>query len=304
MPNPTSSKRRIGRCNLLKRQFGDTQCNRRHCRNVAFDAHRMGKVYNTLNAVILDQLGRHRVHRIGQSVLQRDHFAILHITVVRAPRVLAFRHVNAGLLVGQLSARVQSQPHCSGVYEGLKGGPHLAPRLAHIVKLRPLVIQISDPSFDLSIVGVNAHQAGMQEGLLMANAVHRGHQGVHPTADAHHASLGLFLELGIQLAAGHDRPNVTTPALFWPTEMNALICTVPFGDVKSWARALWTLLAHGQAIPAALHQCPVQDAVLFFGQNVLREKRPSRNLAAVRPGCAGSPLPRRSAGGGCPRSYG
>ena len=274
MVHAAARERGIGTGHLHQRQLGHPEGDGRHGGNLRLDPHRVGQLHHPVHPIVLDELGGDRVHGIGQRILERDHLPVGEVAVFGAPGVLSLRHLDAGLLVGQFRAGVEPQADGRGVDEGLERRPHLATGLNDVVKLGPLVIEIPDPRLHFPAPGVHAHQTGVQQGLLVADAVQWGHDRVDPSPQSHDPRPGLLFELVIQLPARHHRPRMAAPPFGGTADVDALPCTVLLGDVEAGALALRALLAHREAVATALFHAPLKDVFLLLRLDV-RTERPA-----------------------------
>ena len=268
---------REGRGDLLQRQVGHAQAERRHGVQRAFHPHVTGQHGDRRRAVLLHEPRGDGVHGVGQRVLQRDHAAVAAVAVLRAPVGLALGHVEADLLVGQLGAGVHALADGRGVDEGLEGGTHLPARLGHVVVLEMLEVGTAHPGLHEAGVRVQRQQAALQEALVVADAVVGAQHGVHLTLPAEHPHGHRLVEGGLDLLLAEHRPPGVAPALLRVAVVVLGAFVLRLHDVRRRTLAVPALLAGEdpvafRALPGRVHDGvdlllrhpPIEGAVLLL----------------------------------------
>jgi len=98
------------------------------------------------------------------------------------------------LAVGQRIARRQAQLiYGCCIYEWLKGRPGLTGTLNYMVVLKMLVIQAPNPSLYVPGLRFHRHHRRPQEGFIIADGIHRCHDGI------------LLHDLAVPVEYGHFR---------------------------------------------------------------------------------------------------
>ena len=77
---------------------------------------------------------------------------------------------------------------------GLEGGPDLPTRQLDMVELKILVVGAAHVSLHMAGVGLHAHHAALQEGLVVTDGVQRGHHGVFRSLVGKNAHLHFLVE--------------------------------------------------------------------------------------------------------------
>ena len=109
------------------------------------------------------------------------HHGSVCVGVLGRPRVsvLVGHYDNGG--VEHLVAGGHAGFHGLGVDEGLYGRAHLTLALTHVVVFEVAVVRAAHIRFHVACSGLNGHEGGAEEGLVVADGVVRGHGGVAVT---------------------------------------------------------------------------------------------------------------------------
>ncbi len=124
------------------------------------------------------QVGRNPVVGLGQSPFQRNHFSVSGAAAVAGCPRLAGHDIRL-LHVRRKVAGRHAVFHGQRIEEGLDGGPDLTAAHSGHVVLEIAVIWSAHVGFHISRAGIHTHESCTQETFVIADRVHRRHDGIH-----------------------------------------------------------------------------------------------------------------------------